>query len=506
MFSVQSNKPGRDAPPALPTNASAPGITSHGSVLPLPTLRPSMSLVMAFLAFFILPNLPYWWWLGQFTPTRAVVNIDYLVLGILAPLLPSSLLITGFMIIATVDAFVFVSMLYHFTPRELAMSMSYARYSPIKLHDLPLSSIVFSMLTLAAAIVMALATRPAARRWIVSLMLSTLLVTIILADVFNGTNTFGPLTRLPFYTRIQHVAANPANSGLLASDPASFLPFGTPPSMVHMGSASQVALEGWGDLPRREKAGTNVALILVESWGRIEGRQALIRAIAAPLFTPAVAARYDVKVGMVPFKGSTTNAELRELCGLHGSYRDLFNLPRFRCLPDIFTQHGYNAIGMHGFHGDMFDRASWWPHVGLTQRLFLEDFRRLGYTRTCGTAFPGLCDEDLLAAMGDRLTASKQFVYALTINSHLPLAPVGDTDGEFRCSAADIQFHDEGCALAQHWHRVMAAIARNALRSDIKPTQFIIVGDHSPPLLGTTNQNFSGSTVPYILLTPHILK
>lgn len=456
------------------------------------------------LAFLILSNLSYWLWLGRFTPTRAIVNIDYLLLGILAPILSTPLLIVGFVLMATVDAFVFVSTLYHFTPRELVMSMSYARYSPIKLRDLPVVDIGLTVLCIGMAILLAVKARRAAGG-VSSMLLGGVLLLVTLGDVFNGTNTYGPFTHLPFYTRIQHVAANPANSGLLAADPASFVPFGRAPAVTRVDSATRVALDQWRSLPRREAGGANVALVLVESWGQIDGSEGLTRAIAAPLFTPVIAARYDVKLGSMAFRGSTTNAELRELCGLHASYRDLFSLPRLRCLPDIFVELGYNVTGMHGFHGDMFDRSSWWPRIGIGQRLFLEDFRRTGTSRTCGTAFPGICDDDLMRAMGDRLTSPRQFVYALTINSHLPLAPTEDADGSFRCSALAVPLRAEACALAQQWHRVLQALAREALRLDVKPTQFIVVGDHSPPLLGTSDQNFSSRQVPYVILTPRAI-
>lgn len=471
--------------------------------------RPASTAGLALLSFLILPNLPYLTWLSQFTPTRALVNVDYLLLGIVSPWLAPALLVIGFVAIAIIDAFVFVSMLYHFTPRELAMSMSYVRYNPIKWNDLPFFDILLSALVVMVAVILA---RSSQLRYRIKgensgskalvLGLSLCLFALVSADVLNGTNTFGPITRLPFYARIQHVEGNAANSGLLASDPASFLPLARRSPLERMVSASGAEIDIRRLGPEYRFGRTNVALVLVESWGRIEGRDDLVGAVAAPLFTPEIRAKYDIKVGFTPFRGSTTNAELRELCGLHGDYRSLFNLPRSRCLPDAFKEAGYRTIGLHGFHSDMFDRASWWPLVGVTEGVFLKDLRRKGYSRTCGTAFPGVCDDDLIREMGNQLTERRRFVYALTINSHLPLRATADADGDFRCSAPNVFLSNEGCALAQHWHRTMKALASNALRKDIKETTFIIVGDHSPPLLGTADQHFSTKTVPYVILTP----
>lgn len=455
--------------------------------------------LLAVLAFVLLPNLPYWLWLSRFTPTRAIINIDYLLLGILCPFLSRRLLILGFVFVAIIDAFVFVSTLYHFTPREFIFSMSYARYSPIKLSDLPLTDILPTIAVLAVAIWLGCAVN-VVRRKSVSATLAVALAVIVLVDVLSGAHTFAPSTHLPFYSRVQRIKANPANSGLLAVDPASFVPSTSPPVMTPMDSASRIGLEQWRALPRRGSTiGRNFALVLVESWGEIDGSSGLTQSIAAPLLTPAIRARYDVHVGSIPFRGSTTNAELRELCGLHGSYRDLFRMPQLRCLPNIFVELGYQTTGMHGFHGDMFDRTSWWPRLGLQQNLFLDDFPK---GRRCGSAFPALCDDNLLRVMGDRLTAPRQFVYALTINSHLPLPVAQDEDGGLRCSALSPQLRDAPCKLSQVVHSTLTAVASNALRNDIKPTQFVIVGDHSPPFLGSADQNFSVTKVPYIILTP----
>lgn len=473
--------------------ARSPAVVPHW-------FRPN-DVALAMLAFAILPNAPYFLWLDRFSPTRGLVNVDYLLLGALSIFLSPLAITVVFVLLAIVDAFVFISTLYHFAPRELVASIVYARYSPISIFDLPIVDIGLMLVTLGIAVMCARRVS-AGRRRSVPVAMAVLIVLVALADILNGSNTYEPFTRLPFYTRIQHIAVNPANSGVFAADPAAFLPWARKPSVTKVGSAAQIGLRELRGSSAHIAPKVNVAIVLVESWGRIAGSEALTQAIAAPLLTPTIARRYRVKIGLVPFNGSTTNAELRELCGVQANYRDLFDLPRLHCLTDRFAELGYTVTGLHGFYGDMFDRRSWWPRIGIRHRVFLDDFRKSGQTGVCGTAFPGLCDDALIAAVGNRLTRDRQFVYALTINSHLPLPRVADADGAFRCSTLPIALHDEPCGLAQAWRRVFTAVANIALREDIRPTQFIVVGDHSPPLVSAGERGFDPTNVPYIVLTP----
>jgi hypothetical protein len=441
-------------------------------------------------------------WLDQFAPTRALINVDYIILGTVCIFIPSRIVGALFTLLSLLDAFVFISGMYHFTPRELFLSMGYARYNPLRLYSLPLFEIFVMALVIgfgAALSMMAAKTRNHS----IPLILAPLIGLFLLADVCNGTSTFPPFTKLPFYSRTQYVALNPINSGVMATDIASFLSPNRP-SMTHVDSASQIAFRQWQGLHENDVPNANMVVVLVESWGKLEDNNALTKAVASPLLSKEIRAKYLIKVGSVGFQGSTTNAELREICGLKGNYRDLFSLRRLRCLPDLFSSHGYHVTGMHGFRRDMFDRSSWWPLVGLRQTLFLEDFERASHLNKCGTAFPGLCDADLISLMADRLKEDRQFVYALTINSHLPLPPSPESDGVLDCAKLPAQFHNERCALAQQWRRVFNSLAQNVLRSDIKPTQFVIVGDHSPPLLATAEGRFSSSRVPYIILTPRV--
>lgn len=457
-------------------------------------------IALAVAAFVILPNLPYLW-LNRFAPTRAMINVDYLFLGMACIFLRARIVLVLFVLFAILDAFVFISSLYHFTPAELLLSFGYARYSPLGISGLPIAEI--GGMGVVIVVGAFLATRTAkTRNLAVPLTAGTILSLSVMADICNGTNTYPLFTHLPFYGRTQYVAVNVANSGLLAADIKAFLP-NPRPRAIPVASASQIAFRQWQTL-RINGARVNMAVILVESWGEFDGQDALNRAIASPFFAKRISHRYQVTYGMVPFKGSTTSAELRELCGIRAGYRDLIRLNGLHCLPGIFTDQGYASTGMHGFYGDMFDRKSWWPLIGIRHGVFLENLAKPLRKKKCGSAFPGLCDDVLITRVGDTLRYKRQFVYGLTINSHLPLPPGKSFDGNLDCGNLPVVLHDVRCSLAQHWRKVFDAVARNALRPDIVPTIFVIVGDHSPPLMTSGEFDFSLTQVPYIILVPRI--
>lgn len=460
----------------------------------------TLSVVLTLISFVILPNVPYLLWLDRFAPTRAMTNIDYLILGTFCIYLNDRIVFFLFIFLSSLDAFVFISSLYHFTPVELLLSFSYARYSPVSFYSLPVLEIGGMMVVTVLGAFFAAKTAKT-RNPAVPLTAGSILCMLILADVCNGTNTYPLFTHLPFYGRTQYVAVNVANSGLLAADVTSFLPEAHPKA-AHVRSASQIAFREWRTLQAAGTPKTNMALILVESWGEFNGQDSLNRAVASPLFSRQMFDRYRIASGTVPFKGSTTNAELRELCGINGRYRDLVRLHDLDCLPKIFHDYGYTSTGMHGFYGDMFDRKSWWPLIGIDNRIFLEDFDKTIRREKCGSAFPGLCDDILINQMAYKLRYSQQFVYGLTINSHLPLSPSKSSNGTLDCNRLPVILHEVRCSLAQHWRKVFDGIARNALRSDIFPTVFVVVGDHSPPLMTSGEYDFSSNRVPYIILVP----
>jgi hypothetical protein len=161
-------------------------------------------------------------------------------------------------------------------------------------------------------------------------------------------------------------------------------------------------------------------LVLVESMGWPQASD-LRQKLARSLDGAVADGEYRIEQLEMPFKGSTTYGELRALCGVIGSYAELSSTQVADCLPIQLASQGWAATGLHGFTGRMFDRYDWWPQIGLQQALLLEDLNNLPQ---CGGAFRGVCDEALLQESSRLLVQPRQFVYTLTLNTHLPLDTV----------------------------------------------------------------------------------
>ena len=63
--------------------------------------------------------------------------------------------------------------------------------------------------------------------------------------------------------------------------------------------------------------------------------------LADPARQPELIKRYDVRTGSITYYGSTTAAEMRELCNTREPYQRLLDDLRLVCLPELMTTHGY---------------------------------------------------------------------------------------------------------------------------------------------------------------------
>lgn len=213
--------------------------------------------------------------------------------------------------------------------------------------------------------------------------------------------------------------------------------------------------------------------------------------------------RYIVRHGRVPYYGSTTNGELRELCDAWGRY-DRFDFADAHCLPAVYRAAGYQTMAIHSFYGTFFDRNKWWPKLGFERMKFKPELLAAG-ARECGGIFPGACDEDIPAQIGERLKAAKeaQFIYWVTLNTHLPV--IADRKlGTAHCELADPAWRENDpqlCRMFMLHHRLADAIGKLAMDPALPPTDFVIVGDHMPPFLGWEKRfRFDPAHVPYIYL------
>ncbi len=217
---------------------------------------------------------------------------------------------------------------------------------------------------------------------------------------------------------------------------------------------------------------------------------------------PGWRARYDVEHGSIPYYGSTTSAELRELCGQWGDFTQ-FDFAHADCLPRRYKAAGYETTAMHSFVGNFFQREQWYPQM-FDHAEFAPDLIGQG-VKSCGGMFPGACDSDVPRMLAARLKQADkpQLIYWLTLNSHMPV--VADASLQTAtCPIGTEQWRTEFpqiCRVMLVQQHLADAIDALAMDPDLPPTDILIVGDHMPPYFQRASRvRFNGSQVPWIML------
>jgi hypothetical protein len=251
----------------------------------------------------------------------------------------------------------------------------------------------------------------------------------------------------------------------------------------------------------------NVALILLESWGKTNNR-VIEDGLLAPYFRPDLLARYKLFQGTVPFFGSTVPGEGRELCGnTVGFGIETASAEQLRdCIPNRLATLGFHNIAIHGADGHSFQRLTWYKTIGFEERWFGDRLRQEGLP-DCSGAFLGTCDADVAGWISRRLEkpgAAPEFVYWVTLNSHLPvLVPTGLPSAASCAIAPALEQQLILCSWYQLVANVHRAVAQLAMTGSNRPTVWIIVGDHAPPFASLAlREQFSSHVVPYLLLVP----
>ena len=249
--------------------------------------------------------------------------------------------------------------------------------------------------------------------------------------------------------------------------------------------------------------GRNVVLVIVESLGNLLDADARAR-IVAPIYQPRITEKYHVSYGSIVYYGSTTSAEMRELCETRASYSDFTKSSGGSCLPERLHMRGYTTTAVHGFYSGMFDRNRWYPRIGFDKMEFGEMLVPQ-IKRQCGRVFRGACDADLppLIERVAAETKTPDFIYWLTLNTHIPVVP-GEALTNFDCERKDNGFGlSRVCRMAELWHDVFSAVAQLALDPSIAPAEILVVGDHAPPLWSKKGRaEFEAGKVPWYRLTP----
>ncbi|WP_263350856.1 sulfatase-like hydrolase/transferase [Acidicapsa acidisoli] len=297
------------------------------------------------------------------------------------------------------------------------------------------------------------------------------------------------LSRVPVF-RLALRKLFPAPSGLPIRNAAT----------LAMQSAESIAAQNKGEPP-------NLVLILVESWG-IDTDSSVRNALVEPYAQPGLLARYDVLQGTVPFLGPTLGGEARELCGSTMGFRLMKASAQELqgCLPDRLAAMGYHNVAIHGMWGEMFDRVKWYKTIGFQDMWFTDKFHQEDLPN-CDGAFWGICDAAIAEWMGRRLeqhTPTPEFLYWVTLNSHLPVRVPSPLTSPASCSfTPSLAQQPSLCSWYQLIANVHHSVADMAMTNLARPTVIAIVGDHAPPFSDPSlRDQFSQAVVPYVLLVP----
>jgi Sulfatase len=276
---------------------------------------------------------------------------------------------------------------------------------------------------------------------------------------------------------------------------------------VPAASTMMAGFEAVSTSPRTDEVLPNVVLILVESWGKPLATD-LDESLVRPYTDKNLSEKYTMSRGTVPFYGPTVAGEARELCGSAMGF-GLLTAPRSElksCLPAKMNAMGYHSMAVHGFTARMFSRGEWYGRAGFDESWFRDRLQAQGLPM-CPGPFPGICDAAAAGWIGDQLQRSSdspQFIYWVTLNSHLPVPVPNRVMDPPSCSNNSITSEDSAiCSWYQLEFNVHRSVSELASRSTARPTVFLIVGDHAPPFSSARlRSQFSDQVVPYILLMP----
>lgn len=247
----------------------------------------------------------------------------------------------------------------------------------------------------------------------------------------------------------------------------------------------------------------NLVIVMVESWG--VPSNPLDQKIKAQTWQPERwSAKYAVTSGSSLYYGSTTNAEIRELCGAWADHNS-FDFARSDCLPERFKGAGFGTFALHTFDGTFFDRTSWYPMIGFDQIAFDRTLIARG-ARHCDAVFAGACDHDVPRQIGALLRSSpreRNLVYWLTVNSHLPV-DANPSLGTDKCNLGTEEWRREFPMLCRSYQvqKVTAdALTDEIMSADFPEADILIIGDHMPPFFQRAiRSRFDSGRVPYFYL------
>jgi hypothetical protein len=471
----------------------------------------------------IAANVPYWAasrWLGLLP--LGWFCIEYAVVGLLAFFLPRIVTAGLLLLVSAADLTTGVSKTYYLAPTECLRNFA-------SLYEFPMSRLLamgvvgFLIFFLAtAAVIFPIAKMRGIFRLRAAFCLVAFICSILAMDYVAVSRDVGhfsnPLRSLrPSDTNRYSSAENM----WLGRYPAIRLTrdqklFGSRRSLVHSHISDFASVSGASTIAINsieERSGDgidsrpNLVVILLESWG-IDLDTSVRDLLIQPYSAPDLLVRYRVSQGTALFYGSTVSGEARELCNskIGVQILSVSSSDARVCLPGRLAAAGYHSISVHGMDGHMFQRSDWYDTIGFQEKWFRDSLRQQGLP-DCVGAFTGICDASIARWIGDRLDkkqANPDFVYWVTLNSHLPVRVPSALSGGASCSVSpSLATQPALCSWYQLVENVHRSVAQLAMTSLARPTIFVVVGDHAPPFANPKLRGqFSSTDVPYIVLSP----
>jgi phosphoglycerol transferase MdoB-like AlkP superfamily enzyme len=464
-------------------------------------LRAALGFLFVYL---IVPNLPIWLFVRRLSlAPHGYFNVECLFVGILALFLPRAIVFL-LLFFEMLCSFVYlVCYTYQFSLGSLFLSLHYLSLLPTGRLHLVLPALALILL-LSAIVAFAVAKPAEPNRRIVVAALLICGILLVGFDTLNGRNPVWPRDSsdgIPRLT-ISPVAALTKRAVFLRR--AEVFAHSAKDREMRSASAEGISFLN-KTMPNKSP---NVVLVVVESWGLLRNMH-LASAIDSSYSDQSIQSNYRVQFGTAPFNGLTVPGEARELC--HSSMGFGILNPtaseKEHCLPQVFHHHGYEDIAIHGYVGAMFNRQKWYPSIGFDQMYFKPQLFQAGLP-ICEGAFPGICDGAIADWIGNHLLSGSSekplFIYWVTLNSHLPVPQNPNLPPDQTCALYPELVHSTTlCSWFRLVSQVHQSIQKVALRTQNRPTVFIVVGDHAPPFSNPElRAQFSRTDVPFVILTP----
>ncbi len=430
--------------------------------------------VVRLLAMIFCAHFPFWVIYALFYSQLPLLNYDFFLsvgLMVLSPRIGVGLLLTAYtttLLIVSSAIYRFKSWIYFLDNWNEAIRIDWASF--LSLNSILMLLVIVSGLYGSFFFAKHLRFKPQLRIRLILFCL-TLFGCTVAADSLNGSSDYFTRSSTFFPVNIGgsslYIAQKQMRAEITVSDSLKNL-------------STQETLGGHFDIFKHALAHPkqSVLIVAVESLGMPEDpdlREWLVSQVQKM-------DSYKIIGLEIPFKGSTTNAELRHLCNIDGSYKGITS-QTFSCLPFMLQKIGWNTLGFHGYTSTMFDRARWWPLIGIKETQFL-DSSGLHDLPRCGGMFNGICDDVLIARAFESTQEPRTLTYLLTLDTHLPIKRKRVLNDELQnlCNAASVSM--EVCVHIDALGRVLASIAYQAdsLHSINKPL-VVIFGDHAPPFV-----------------------